>query len=107
MVRDIRILTHDQNVEVNPGRSILAASMTAGIKHMHLFGEKALCTSCRLEVEEGTESLFKMETSERISLRGHHTFSGKVRLACQAIIEGPETVKTIFPTIRELDFKGP
>ena len=107
MNQNIHVRINDQEMEVKPGSSILAASMTGGIKHMHLCGGKGLCTSCRVEVMEGPENLSKMETFERISLRGHLSFSGKVRLACQAKIQGPVRVKTIFPTIGRLDFKGP
>ena len=107
MSQDIRIRINDQNVEVKPGSSILAASMKGGIKHMHLCGGRGLCSTCRVEVLEGSENLSKVENYERISLRGHLSFSGNVRLACQAKIQGPVTVKTIFPTIGRLDFKGP
>jgi ferredoxin len=107
MGQDIRIRINGQNMEVKPGSSILAASMKGGIKHMHLCGGRGLCTSCRVEVMEGSENLSKMETFERISLRGHLSFSGNVRLACQAKIQGPVSVKTIFPTIGRLDFKDP
>ena len=107
MDQNIRIRINDQNVEVMPGISILAASMKGGIKHMHLCGGRGLCSTCRVEVVEGSENLSKMETFERISLRGHLSFAGDVRLACQAKIQGPVRVKTIFPTIGRLDFKGP
>ncbi|MFI5304309.1 MAG: 2Fe-2S iron-sulfur cluster-binding protein [Nitrospiria bacterium] len=107
MAKNIRIRINDQNVEVEPGISILAASMKGKIKHMHLCGGKGLCSTCRVHVLEGSENLSKMETFERISLRGHLSFSGDVRLACQAKIQGPVTVKTIFPAIGRLDFKGP
>ncbi|HXN07805.1 MAG TPA: 2Fe-2S iron-sulfur cluster-binding protein [Nitrospiria bacterium] len=107
MDQNISIRINGQEVEVKPGSSILAASMKAKIKHMHLCGGKGLCSTCRVEVVEGSGNLSKMETFERISLRGHLSFSGDVRLACQAKIQGPVQVKTIFPTIGRLDFKGP
>ncbi|MBI1821525.1 MAG: (2Fe-2S)-binding protein [Nitrospirae bacterium] len=106
MEEKVRMHINDHEVEVKPGTSILAASMKAGIKHMHLCGGRGLCTTCRVHVVEGEDNLSKMENFERISLRAHLSFSGEVRLACQAKVLGPLKVKTIFPTIGRLDFKG-
>lgn len=105
MDQKIRIQINEKEVEVKPGSTVLSASMTAGIKHMHLCGGRGLCTSCRVEVIEGSENLSKMENFEKRSLRWHLSFAQDVRLACQTKIQGPAKVKTIFPTIGRLDFK--
>jgi len=47
-----------------------------------------------------------MAMYERVSLRLHLSFASDVRLACQAKIEGPAKVETIFPTMGKLDYKG-
>ncbi len=102
----VRIRINDQEIEIETGGSILAASMKAGIKQMHLCGGHALCTTCRIQVVEGAEHLSQMHPYERISLRFHLSFSPNVRLACQAKVLGPARVETIMPLIGMLDYKG-
>ena len=104
MAETVQIWINDRKVDVEKGSSVLAASMKAGIKHMHLCGGRGLCTTCRIRVVEGGEGLSAMETFERVSLRGHLSFAADVRLTCQAKVEGPARVETIFPTIGTLDY---
>jgi len=106
MSETVRIRINDQNVEIEKGRSILAASMKGGIKHMHLCGGRGLCSTCRIRVLDGKENLSQMETYELVSLRGHLCLAANVRLACQTRVMGPARVETIFPTIGRLDFQG-
>jgi adenylate cyclase len=106
MPETVRITINGREIEIEKGRSILAASMSGGIHHMHLCGGRGLCTTCRVVVLEGTDRLSPMETYERVSLRGHLSFSKDVRLACQAKVLGPARVETLLPTIGRLDFKG-
>lgn len=107
MGKTVRIRINEKEVEVERGTSVLAASMKAGIRHMHLCGGHGLCSTCRVRIVEGRENLSDLATYERVSLRGHLSFASDVRLACQAKVNGPVTVKTLFPTIGKLDFKGP
>jgi len=107
MSEQIHILVNGKDIEVDKGTSVLAASMKAGVNHMHLCGGRGLCSTCRVRILEGGEHLSEMTAFERFSLRGHLSFSSKVRLACQAKIEGAVHLETIFPTIGKLDFKGP
>jgi adenylate cyclase len=102
----VRIRINHQEVEIEKGRSVLAASMKAGIKHMHLCGGHGLCTTCRIRVVEGAEYLSEIHPYERISLRFHLSFSPDVRLACQAKVLGPARVETVMPLIGLLDYKG-
>ncbi len=101
---NVRIRINDQEIEVEQGTSVLAASMKAGVRHMHLCGGRGVCSTCRVRILDGPDHLSKMEAFERISLRGHLSFSDDVRLACQAKVLGPVEVKTLFPTIGRLDF---
>jgi len=107
MGKKVQITINGNEVEVEAGISILAASMQAKVKHMHLCGGHGLCSTCRVRVVEGAEQLSEMAMYERVSLRLHLSFSSDVRLACQAKIEGPAKVETIFPTMGKLDFKVP
>lgn len=104
MSETVKIKINDQEVEIEKGRSVLAASMKGGIKHMHLCGGRGLCSTCRVRVVEGGEHLSPMETYELVSLRGHLSFAVNVRLACQTKVMGPARVETIFPTIGKIDF---
>ncbi len=107
MEKSIPVLINDKEMKVDQGISVLAASMQAGIKHMHLCGGRGLCSTCRVRVLEGADQLSEMTAFERLSLRGHLSFAADVRLACQAKVQGPVKLETIFPTIGRLDFKGP
>ncbi len=103
----VSISINGQEIEVDRGRSILAASMQAGVKHMHLCGGRGLCSTCRVRVIEGAEQLSVMTRYEKISLRSHLSFSAEIRLACQAKVMGPVKVETVFPTLGRLDYQGP
>lgn len=100
----IAVRINDHEVQVDEGCSLLAASMKAGIRHMHLCGGRGVCGTCLVRVVDGADQLSKMETFERVSLRSHLAFSDDVRLACQAKLLGPVQVKTLFPTIGRLNF---
>jgi adenylate cyclase len=104
MGKMVKIRINDQEVEVDEGCSVLAASMKAGIRHMHLCGGRGICSTCRIRIVDGSENLSKMESYERISLRGHLSFADDVRLACQTKVLGPAQVKTLFPTVGRLNF---
>jgi adenylate cyclase len=107
MAEQVHISINGKDVEVDKGTSVLAASMKAGVNHMHLCGGHGLCSTCRVRILDGEEHLSEMTTFERFSLRGHLSFASNVRLACQTKIEGAVRLETIFPTIGKLNFKGP
>lgn len=106
MGEKVQITINGKEVEVDAGSSILAASMRAKVQHMHLCGGHGLCSTCRIRVLEGADQLSDLTMYERISLRLHFSFASDVRLACQAKINGPAKVETVFPTIGKLDYKG-
>ena len=106
MENQVQVTINGKAVTVDSGTSVLAASMRAGVRHMHLCGGHGLCSTCRVRVLEGAEHLSEVTPFERISLRLHLSFAANVRLACQAKVNGPAKIETIFPTIGKLDFKG-
>jgi class 3 adenylate cyclase len=72
----------DKEVQASTERSILANSLEAGINHTHVCGGRARCSTCRVIVLEGAESLEKRNEAEsRLALR--KGFPAEVRLACQ------------------------
>jgi adenylate cyclase len=69
------------------GQSILNASLSAGIPHFHVCGGNAKCSTCRVLISEGAESL-TMPNKKEQALREKMHFPLNVRLACQTHVHG-------------------
>jgi adenylate cyclase len=82
---------YDHRVEISEGQSLLDASLSAGIPHIHVCGGNAKCSTCRVLVLEGAEFLSSPnEKEQRLNDQMH--FPPNVRLACQTSVIG-EPVK--------------
>ncbi|MEM7025347.1 MAG: adenylate/guanylate cyclase domain-containing protein [Pseudomonadota bacterium] len=69
-------------VSVNPGTSVLEASRVAGIPHASVCGGRGRCSTCRVRIEQGAETLAPPAKDEaKVLARIGATPS--VRLACQ------------------------
>jgi ferredoxin/hemoglobin-like flavoprotein/tRNA A-37 threonylcarbamoyl transferase component Bud32 len=74
------------------GTSLLDVSLGAGIAHYHACGGNARCSTCRVVVVEGRDSLSpRTEAEEQIAAR--RKWPSTTRLACQARVRGPVTVQ--------------
>jgi adenylate cyclase len=71
-----------KRVVVPRGFSILEASRFAGLPHMSMCGGRGRCSTCRVLVMAGLESLPPPNTAEANTLAAIGT-SGAIRLACQ------------------------
>jgi len=91
-----------RKIEVRRGGTILGAALKNGIRLMHVCGARTLCATCRVKVDCGAEFLSPMKPAERLSLRWHLSLSPRTRLACQARVEGPVEVESVFPLFGEL-----
>jgi ferredoxin len=91
-----------QKIEVRRGGTILAAALKNDVRLMHVCGARTLCATCRVKVDRGAEYLTPMEPAERFSLRWHLSMSPRTRLACQARVEGPVEVESVFPLCGDL-----
>ena len=91
-----------QKMEARRGGTILGAALKNRKRLMHLCGARKLCGTCRVKVTEGDENLTPMTGPERLSLRYHLSFSRHTRLACQARIEGPVEVESVFPLCSDI-----
>jgi 2Fe-2S ferredoxin len=91
-----------RKLEARRGGTVLAAAMKNGTRLMHLCGARTLCATCRIRVTAGDENLTAMNLKERLSLRYHLAFGSRTRLACQARVEGPVEIESIFPLCGEL-----
>ena len=91
-----------KKIEVRRGGTILAAALKNDIRLMHVCGARTLCATCRVKVDRGAEYLTPMKPAERFSLRWHLSLSPRTRLACQARVEGPVEVESVFPLCGDL-----
>jgi adenylate cyclase len=77
----------DRLVEISEGQTLLDASLSAGIPHFHVCGGKARCSTCRVLILEGIESL-SLPNKKEGTLRQQMHFPSEVRLACQTYVKG-------------------
>ena len=91
-----------RRIEVRRGGTLLGAAMKNGVRLMHVCGARTLCATCRVVVESGEDNLTPMRGSEKFSLKWHLSLSPRTRLACQARVNGPVEVESVFPLCGDL-----
>ena len=69
-------------VAIRPGQTLLEASRAAGILHASVCGGRARCSTCRVRIEQGLDSLPAPVGAEAATLRSIDA-PANVRLACQ------------------------
>src|SRR5947209_16041664 len=102
----IRVIYPDgRSVRIPPGLSVLDASRRAGIPHASLCGGRARCSTCRVRVLLGWESLVPPSPAEQRVLRLIGV-DRAVRLACQLKPTADISVWPLLPpeiTVRDAD----
>jgi adenylate cyclase len=102
----IRVIYPDgRSVRIPPGLSVLDASRRAGIPHASLCGGRARCSTCRVRVLLGWESLVPPSPAEYRVLRLIGV-DRAVRLACQLKPTADISVWPLLPpeiTVRDVD----
>jgi ferredoxin len=89
-------LRYEENyLEADKGERLLDIILNAGIGHRHVCGGNGFCTSCRVEVVEGSDNLTPISHLE-IDRLGKD--AGRLRLACQTRIYGPAWVHVPAPS---------
>lgn len=85
-----------RRVEVTPGTTVLEASRGAGIPHASVCGGRGRCSTCRVRIGSGAESLPPPSAAEAAVL---HRISAAptVRLACQTRPLGDVEVTPLLP----------
>lgn len=78
---------NERMLEIQPGQTLLEASLDAGLPHYHVCGGNARCSTCRVLVESGSEFLTPPTPAE-LALSAKMGFPPKVRLACQTRVTG-------------------
>jgi ferredoxin, 2Fe-2S len=95
---DVVPIEFDGNkIELRRGGTLLGGALKNGIRLMHVCGARTLCGTCRVVVESGVDNLTPMRGTEKFSLRWHLSVSPRTRLACQARVNGPVEVESVFP----------
>ena len=90
----IRFLPDEIEIEAQPGETVLAASLRAGIPHQHLCGGHARCSTCRIEIQQGGEYCAPSTVAEQ-RIAEQLRFDAVLRLACQTVADGPLTVRRL------------
>lgn len=88
-------LTSDNiTLETLPGETMLEASLRQGINHLHACGGLALCSTCRVYIDEGLENIGPRTEKEQ-KLADQLGLMPEVRLACQTAAEGPVSARRL------------
>ena len=91
-----------EKIEIRRGGTLLGGALKNGVRLMHVCGARTLCGTCRVVVESGEHNLTPMSSAEKFSLRWHLSLSPRARLACQARVNGPVEVESVFPLCGDL-----
>lgn len=75
------------------GLSLLEISIAADVAHAHVCAGRGRCGTCRVQVDQGAQSLSPLNDLEETTLARVHAPAG-ARLACQARVLGPGVVVT-------------
>jgi adenylate cyclase len=94
--------TDNKTIAVSPDSTILEATLKANIKHIHVCGGNARCTTCRVYVVDGLENCLPRNQKEK-QLAEKLGFPENIRLACQTKIRGNITIRR--QVVDDLDIK--
>lgn len=92
--------TEDISISDIGDRTILQATLNAGINHTHVCGGNAQCSTCRIYILKGLENCLPRNAKER-RIAEKLGFPDHIRLACQTRVKGDITFKRVV--IDELD----
>jgi len=86
--------TDHKNIEISDQETVLEASLKSGIKHTHVCGGKARCSTCRVHVVEGLEFCAPRNEAEE-QMKTLLSFPDDIRLACQTRIRGDIKIRRL------------
>jgi len=90
---EAEIATGTRVFEAPEGKKLVLAIEDAGIDILHRCGGNARCTTCRVEILEGTPE--EMHELERNRLSMEQELPENVRLSCQIHLSGDLKVRVI------------
>jgi ferredoxin len=95
----------EKTVEVAAGTKLVLAIEDAGIDILHRCGGNARCTTCRVQVVEGTAPAMTEAEQERLAREA--ALDPGVRLSCQIRVDGDLTVRVLKRSASEGIPAGP
>ena len=87
----VKVADRGIEVEAEDGQSVLQALLDSGVEWMHACGGFCNCTTCRIEIESGSDNVSDMQEDEKNTLRrfqGEEVLEGSYRLGCQVEVHG-------------------
>lgn len=85
-----------QEIKITPGMTVLEASQMAGIPHASVCGGRGRCSTCRIRISRGIETLPPASSQETAVLRRVGA-PPNVRLACQTRPRAELAVAPLLP----------
>lgn len=93
----VRVSYEDgSTIRQSPGPTLLEMSKIAGIPHASVCGGKGRCSTCRVQLVEGTQSVDEPSKAENRVLVRFNSIPD-VRLACQIRPQGDLSVRRLLP----------
>lgn len=83
-------------------KSILNATLAAGVNHTHACGGQGKCSTCRVSIMKGIENCSPRNAAEQ-KIADKLNFPPTVRLACQTKITGDITIRRIVTDELDMD----
>lgn len=87
-----KLSVNGKTIDVEPGRRLVLAIEEAGVNIGHRCGGNARCTTCRVEFESGEPARMTRAEYEKLKSGG---LLGKIRLACQIVVDRDMVVKPL------------
>lgn len=84
----------DVTVEAAPDQTLLDALLAAGVPVTHACGGRARCSTCRVRVEDGGDTLCP-RTEDEQAMAARLSFDEATRLACQTRVRGDACVRRL------------
>ena len=95
--RPVRVTYPDgRMVRAEPGATLLEVSRAAGIPHASVCGGRGRCSTCRVHVSHGFDTLPPADEGER-ALLTRIGAPARVRLACRTVPAGDVTLTPLLP----------
>lgn len=101
----LHYLPDDKAIEVREGKTILQASLQAGIPHAHVCFGRTRCTTCRVLILEGLEHCNQRNPKEDTVAHQFH-YQPETRLACQTTVTGDVKLRRLVTDEHDLALTG-
>lgn len=98
----IHLFKEQQEIDCSEDSTILKATLAAGINHTHVCGGQAKCSTCRVSIMEGIENCNPRNYAEQL-IADKLNFPEKIRLACQAKINGNISMRRMVSDKLDID----